>query len=228
MTGGAKRTNHSGPRAPHCARRRHDEPSRFVQFSSAPRRAPAARGAAPRKTSVIRGSRPVRPSGARRARRCYSFSCIELARRRSRRLRKSTASSSWSWLKQVKTTRSSPVSRVPQLLEALRADLLHHALHRRVDAPDGDVARVEQRREHAVACLAHRVHHAVAADGDDARDLLERDRRRPAQRAGAVCLHRLHDVAAEVPVLRAARLDGRPDVGAPDDLVGASARCRRA
>src|SRR5580692_1223345 len=38
-----------------------------------------------------------------------SFSCIELARRRSRRLRKSTASSSWSWLKHVKTTRSLPV-----------------------------------------------------------------------------------------------------------------------
>ncbi len=74
--------------------------------------------------------------------------------------------------------------------------------------------------EHAVASLADRVHHAVAADGDDARDLLERDRRRPTQLAGRVRLHRLHDVPAEVPVLGPAGLDGRADVGAPDDLVG--------
>src|SRR5271154_2007481 len=37
--------------------------------------------------------------------------------------------------------------RVLELLQALRADLLHHALHRRVDAPDREVPRVEQRRE---------------------------------------------------------------------------------
>src|SRR5580658_4721833 len=52
---------------------------------------------------------------------------------------------------------------VAKLLEALSTNLLHHALHRRVDAPDGKMPGVEHRREHAVARLPDRVHHSLAA-----------------------------------------------------------------
>ncbi len=67
--------------------------------------------------------------------------------------------------------------------------------------------------------LLHRRHHAVGADGDDARDLRELDLVL-ADLALAVRDHRLDDVASEVRVLRATwrNLDAR--VGAPDDLVG--------
>ena len=60
---------------------------------------------------------------------------------------KSTQSSSWSWLKQEKTKRLLAGDRIDVPLEALRADLLHHALHRRVDAADRDVVGREERLE---------------------------------------------------------------------------------
>src|ERR1019366_9077674 len=92
--------------------------------------------------------------------------------------------------------------------------------HRRVDAPDGEVTGIEERREHAVARDANGVHHPVASDRDDPRDLLEWNGGRTTELARRVRLHGLHDVAAKVAVLLAARLDGRAQIGAPDDLVG--------
>ena len=62
-----------------------------------------------------------------------SFSCTAFWPRRSCSTRKSTRSSSWSWLKQEKTTRLHAGRGIAVHLQALRADLLHHALHRRVD-----------------------------------------------------------------------------------------------
>src|SRR4029077_7760880 len=51
--------------------------------------------------------------------------------------------------------------RIDMPLQALRADLLHHVLHRRVDRPDADVLRIEMRRQDAVARVLHRAHHSV-------------------------------------------------------------------
>ena len=90
-------------------------------------------------------------------------------RSRARRFAKSTSSSGWSWLKQEKTNVSFPVFGIDVALQALRADLFHHALHRGVDRADADVVRIEVRREHAVARVFDRAHHAVGADGDEAR-----------------------------------------------------------
>src|ERR1044071_2018360 len=67
--------------------------------------------------------------------------------------------------------------RVDVALEALRADLLHHALHRGVDRADADVLLGQVRREHAVARVLHRAHHPVGADGDDARHVAELEHR---------------------------------------------------
>src|SRR5437764_958398 len=58
--------------------------------------------------------------------------------------------------------------RVVMALQALRADLLHHALHRRVDRGDRAVVRAEIALQHGAAGLTHRRHHAVRADRDDA------------------------------------------------------------
>ena len=114
---------------------------------------------------------------------------------------------------------SLPVCRIDVLLQALRADFLHHALHRRVDARDADVLRLEVRRQHAVARRLHRRHHAVRSDRDDAIDGVERHERL-AELAVLVRQHRLHDVAAEMRVLRPPGRDRRADVGAPDHLIG--------
>ena len=62
--------------------------------------------------------------------------------------------------------------RVDMPLQALGADLLHHALHGRVDRTDRDVLLIEIRLERGVPGLANTVHHAVRADGDDAVDVL--------------------------------------------------------
>src|ERR1700736_1183031 len=58
--------------------------------------------------------------------------------------------------------------RVNMPLQTLRADLFHHALHRRVDRSDSDVLRIEIRRENAVPRFLDRAHHAVGSDGDNA------------------------------------------------------------
>ena len=67
-----------------------------------------------------------------------------------------------------------PGSRVDVALEALGANLFHHALHRRVDAADADVRRVQIGLQHAVAREPDGVHHAVGADGDDPGHVLQR------------------------------------------------------
>ena len=68
--------------------------------------------------------------------------------------------------------------RVDVALQALRADLLHHALHRRVDRADRLVARLHVRREHRVARGGDGGHHLVGPDRDDAVGEVERDRLR--------------------------------------------------
>src|SRR5205807_6750052 len=68
--------------------------------------------------------------------------------------------------------------RVDVALEALRADLFHHALHRRVDRADADVRVAEVRREDAVPRVFDGAHHAVGADGDEAIDVAQIDLRR--------------------------------------------------
>src|ERR1700704_2913507 len=60
-------------------------------------------------------------------------------------------------------------------LQALGADLLHHALHRRVDGGDRLVAGLEMLGEDAGPRPADRRHHAVGADRDHAVDVAERD-----------------------------------------------------
>src|SRR5437867_5615743 len=57
------------------------------------------------------------------------------------------------------------------LLEALRADLFHHALHRRVDACDRDVIRLKQALENTVPCVFDGSHHSVGPDRNDPPDL---------------------------------------------------------
>src|SRR5229473_7672776 len=69
--------------------------------------------------------------------------------------------------------------RVVVALQALGADLLHHALHRRVDRGDRAVPRAEQVLEAGAARFCDRRHHPVRADRDDAVDLAERDRGGP-------------------------------------------------
>ena len=109
--------------------------------------------------------------------------------------------------------------RIDVPLQALRADLFHHALHRRVDAADGDVAGLQVRRQHAVPGVLDRVHHPVGADGDDAADRRQRHHAL-AEPAVGIGDHGLDDVAAEVAILRAARRDRHAGVDGPDDLVG--------
>ena len=58
--------------------------------------------------------------------------------------------------------------RIHVLLQALRADFLHHALHRRVDAGDGHVARLEVGRQHTMPRGFDGRHHAIRSDRDDA------------------------------------------------------------
>ena len=167
----------------------------------------------------------VPPASSRRSARsihcAVSFSCAPFCSSRSCSAGKSTRSSAWSWLKQENTTLRSPRRRVDVRLQALRADFLHHALHRRVDRPDRGVARLQVRRQHAVPRRADRLHHAVRADDDQVLRVRQRHRRR-AQPAGAVGRHRLHDVADEAAVLRPVGVGGEAGrlVAAPDDDVG--------
>ena len=91
-------------------------------------------------------------------------------------------------------------------LQALGADLFHHALHRRVDAGDADVVGPEVRRQHGVARRLHRGHHPVRSDRNQAGDVGERHEL-AAEPAVAVGDHRLDDVAAEVRVLGTAGRD---------------------
>src|SRR4051812_7374762 len=56
---------------------------------------------------------------------------------------------------------------VVMALQALGTDLLHHALHWRVDRRDRAVVRAEIALQRGAARLAPRRHHAVRADRDD-------------------------------------------------------------
>src|SRR4051812_46972687 len=89
-------------------------------------------------------------------------------------------------------------------LQALRADLLHHALHRRVDRRDRAVVRAEIALQRGAARLGDRVHHAVRADRDDTVDLLKRDVDR-AERPLSISLDRRDDVADKSQIPRPAR-----------------------
>ena len=104
-------------------------------------------------------------------------------------------------------------------LQALGADLLHHALHRRVDAADGAVARLQERLQHLVAGASDGRHHAVGADGDDAVDLAEVDRFL-AQLALLIAQDGVDDVADMAAVLRPPRLEAGRLVAGPHHDVG--------
>jgi len=62
-------------------------------------------------------------------------------------------------------------------LQALGADLLHHALHGRVDAANGVMVGFEEWPQNGVARLLNGAHHAVGADDDEAVDATEGDLR---------------------------------------------------
>ncbi len=109
--------------------------------------------------------------------------------------------------------------RVDVALQALCADLFHHALHGRIDRADRDVFLLQIWFERSVPCLANAVHHTVRADGDDSVNVFEIDGLR-SQFALGVGDHRLDYVAAEMGVLRPLRLDLGAPIGRPDDLVG--------
>src|SRR5580704_3154838 len=109
--------------------------------------------------------------------------------------------------------------RVVVALQALRADLLHHALHRRVDRRDCAVVGEEIALQPRLARLGDSGHHSVRADRDDAVNRRERDLNQ-SQRAPAIGLDRLDDVADKGEVLRAARCKPRRLVAAPHDAVG--------
>ena len=118
--------------------------------------------------------------------------------------------------------------RIDVPLQALRADFLHHALHRRVDAGDRDVVVLQVRRERREARRLDGRHHAVGADGDDAVDASAAAPAAVAELALRVGHHRLDDVAAEVRVLRPARRDRRAGVGASRSPGRWPPRCPRA
>src|SRR6185312_9871944 len=103
--------------------------------------------------------------------------------------------------------------------QALRADFLHHALHRRVDRADRAMRWQKIRRQHIVAGGCDRRHHLVRADGDDAVAGVEGNRlvAKPPARVSA---HRLDDVADERAILRTRRREARPFVAAPDHGIG--------
>ena len=78
---------------------------------------------------------------------------------------------------------------------------------------------LEVLRQHALARVLDRRHHAVRADRDHAVDLAERDRHVP-ERARAVGVERRDDVADEGLVARAVGAEARRLVAAPHDDVG--------
>ena len=104
-------------------------------------------------------------------------------------------------------------------LQALRTNFLHHALHRGVDRPDGEVARLEEGFEDGVACLLDAAHEAVGADDDEAVGGIEGDEGF-AEFALGVRGHGLDDVADEGFVLDAVGGKAGTFIAAPGDDVG--------
>jgi hypothetical protein len=110
-------------------------------------------------------------------------------------------------------------------LQALSADLLHHALHRRVDRAEREVAGLQMGLEQMVAGARHRGHHAVGSDCHDAVGLRQADPGR-AELAARPGQHRIDDVADETAVLRATGRKARRFVAAPHDRRRRPLRCR--
>src|SRR5207244_11639278 len=69
--------------------------------------------------------------------------------------------------------------RIAVRLQALGADFLEHALHRRVDRADREVMRLEIFPEHVVARARDRRHHAIGAYDDEPVGVLRSARERP-------------------------------------------------
>src|SRR5258706_8677894 len=111
--------------------------------------------------------------------------------------------------------------RIAVWLQALRADLLHHALHRRVDRSDAALRRLHERPESIAPGAGNRRHHAVRADGDEPIAAGKLDGLWP-KRAARIGDHGLHDVAHVAPVLRPPGDKTRRFFAAPYDDVGRS------
>src|SRR5436309_3416203 len=99
-------------------------------------------------------------------------------------------------------------------LEALRADLFHHALHWRVDASDRFVIGFEIRSQNCVACASHGTHHGIGPDDHQTVYRIERDFRF-VQIAASVGGHRFYNVSDEGLVLDAARRETWRLIAAP-------------
>jgi len=85
-------------------------------------------------------------------------------------------------------------NRITVALQALRADLFHHALHRRIDRRDRPVVGAKIAFQARLARFGDGGHHSVRADRDDAVDRRQWDRDRP-QRTAAIGLDRRDDIA---------------------------------
>ena len=106
-------------------------------------------------------------------------------------------------------------------LQTLRANFLHHALHRRIDRSDAAVRWLEIRLEHRVTRSSNRRHHPIRTDGDNAIGSAKGNGL-VAQATGRVRAHRLHDVADKRFVLRPTWQKTWTLVTAPDDNIGSS------
>src|SRR6185312_11570604 len=102
--------------------------------------------------------------------------------------------------------------------QALGANFLHHALHRRVDAPDRMMVRLQEREEHAVARLLDGLHHAVRADHDEAVHRVQWDGVF-AQFTASIRRHGFDDITDEGGILHASGGEARSFVAAPADEV---------
>ena len=86
------------------------------------------------------------------------------------------------------------------LAQALGADPLHHALHRRIDRSDRQMMRLDVRLQNAVSRGLDCGHHAIRTDDDHVIDIIEMDRG-DAQITLGIGHHRLDDIADKCFVL---------------------------
>ena len=104
-------------------------------------------------------------------------------------------------------------------LQALRANLFHHALHRGIDAADGVMTGFQIWLQYGASRVCDGSHHAIGADGDHSVHVAERNRLRP-EIAPSIGENRFDDVADEGAVLRPRGCEARRFVRAPYDHVG--------